>query len=152
MNEDEVTKHTGSEDFGINVAIAADPVLAKHAAEIRRLGKRLIEDAIKIGRHLAEARDHVDKARLLELHPGAECFVDELSDRALLGLADRPAAALPPLNQRVVDPQRARQGDLPARAVKVNAKRRQVFRCEPLHRGGCVARVCGAGNQGAAIA
>jgi hypothetical protein len=59
MNEDEVTKHTGSEDFGINVAIAADPVLAKHAAEIRRLGKRLIEDAIKIGRHLAKARDHV---------------------------------------------------------------------------------------------
>src|SRR5262245_49326740 len=47
------------EGFGVNAAIAADPVLAKHAAEIRRLGKRLREDAIEIGRHLAEARDHV---------------------------------------------------------------------------------------------
>jgi hypothetical protein len=36
----------------------SDPVLAEHAVEIRRLGKRAIEDIIAIGRHLAEARDH----------------------------------------------------------------------------------------------
>lgn len=36
--------------------LADDPALAEHAAEIRRLGKRLISDVIEIGRHLTEAR------------------------------------------------------------------------------------------------
>ncbi len=40
-----------------------DPVLAEHAAEIHRVGtrfrERAIEDVIEIGRHLAEAEDHV---------------------------------------------------------------------------------------------
>jgi hypothetical protein len=43
------------------VFATADPVLAKHAAEIRRLGKRIIkrtkEDMAEIGRHLVEARE-----------------------------------------------------------------------------------------------
>ena len=41
----------------INPAFS-DPVLAGHAVEIRRLGKRVIDDVIAIGRHLTEARDH----------------------------------------------------------------------------------------------
>jgi hypothetical protein len=56
--ENKVTKNIVSEGFGINTAIAADPVLAKHAAEIRRIGKCMKEDVIELGRHLAEARDH----------------------------------------------------------------------------------------------
>jgi hypothetical protein len=35
-----------------------DPVLAKCAVEIRRLGKRVTEDVVEIGRNLAEARKH----------------------------------------------------------------------------------------------
>jgi hypothetical protein len=40
-------------------APAADPVLAKYAAEIRRLAKRVKEDVIEIGRYLVEAREHI---------------------------------------------------------------------------------------------
>jgi hypothetical protein len=36
----------------------ADPVLAKYAAEIRRLGKRVKEDIIEIGRYLDQAQKH----------------------------------------------------------------------------------------------
>jgi hypothetical protein len=35
-----------------------DLVLAEHASEIRRLGKRVKEDIVEIGRHLVEAREH----------------------------------------------------------------------------------------------
>jgi hypothetical protein len=42
---------------------AVDPRLAEHVAEIRRLGKRLMEDAIEIGRRLIECQ-----AILQELH------------------------------------------------------------------------------------
>jgi DUF3102 family protein len=38
-----------------------NPILAEHAAAIRRLGKRAIEDVIEIGRHLVEARAEVKK-------------------------------------------------------------------------------------------
>jgi hypothetical protein len=34
-----------------------DPILAEHAAEIRRLGKQTINNVIEIGRHLTEAKD-----------------------------------------------------------------------------------------------
>ena len=34
---------------------ADDPILAEHAAEIRRLGKRVIDDVVAIGRHRAES-------------------------------------------------------------------------------------------------
>ena len=36
--------------------ISSDRVLAEHAAEIRRLGQRVIADIIEIGRHLTEAK------------------------------------------------------------------------------------------------
>lgn len=36
-----------------------DPVLAEHAAMIRRLGKRVVKDVIEIGRRLQEAKDLV---------------------------------------------------------------------------------------------
>jgi Protein of unknown function (DUF3102) len=39
-----------------DVIILADPVLADHAAEIRRLGKRVVADVIEIGRRLAECK------------------------------------------------------------------------------------------------
>ena len=38
-----------------------NPVLAEHAAEIRRLGKQTVENVIEIGRHLAEAKAEVKK-------------------------------------------------------------------------------------------
>src|SRR5262245_24389369 len=33
-----------------------NPILAEHAAEIRRLGKRVVEDVIQIGRRLSECK------------------------------------------------------------------------------------------------
>jgi hypothetical protein len=43
----------------VKPAFSDDPILAEHAVEIRRLGKRRdIDDVVAIGRHLAEARDH----------------------------------------------------------------------------------------------
>jgi hypothetical protein len=38
-----------------------NPLLAEHAAEIRRLGKRVKEDVIDIGRHLTEAKEIIKK-------------------------------------------------------------------------------------------
>jgi hypothetical protein len=40
-----------------NLAVV-DPILAKYAAEIRRLGKRVKEDVIEIGRYLDQAQQH----------------------------------------------------------------------------------------------
>src|SRR5262245_43715695 len=37
---------------------AGDPVLIQHAVEIRRLGRRLIDDLIEIGRRLTDAKTH----------------------------------------------------------------------------------------------
>ena len=42
-----------------NPAAISDPIPADHIAEIRRLGKRAVEDVIEIGRRLAECRDVV---------------------------------------------------------------------------------------------
>ena len=39
-----------------NARHVSDPVLAEHVAEIRRLGKRAIEDVIEIGRRLTECK------------------------------------------------------------------------------------------------
>jgi hypothetical protein len=52
---------TGTDPASVNTAISThtDPILAEHAAEIRRLGKRVTEDIVEIGRHLAEAEEHV---------------------------------------------------------------------------------------------
>ncbi|MGC2077320.1 MAG: DUF3102 domain-containing protein [Xanthobacteraceae bacterium] len=51
------------EDAVVPAGHTVDPVLAEHAAEIHRVGKRFkeraIEDVIEIGRHLAEAEEHV---------------------------------------------------------------------------------------------
>jgi hypothetical protein len=44
-----------------NLAVG-DPVLAKYAAEIRRLGKRVKEDVIAIGRYLDQAQKHMKDA------------------------------------------------------------------------------------------
>src|SRR5262249_30602780 len=41
----------------------SDPILAEHAAEIQRMGQRArqraVEDMVEIGRHLAQAQEHV---------------------------------------------------------------------------------------------
>ena len=42
-----------------NARLVSDPVLAEHVAEIRRLGKRAIEDVIEIGRRLRECKEIV---------------------------------------------------------------------------------------------
>jgi hypothetical protein len=46
-------------------ALTADPVLAKYAAEIRRLGKRVKEDIIAIGRYLDQAQKHAGRGAWL---------------------------------------------------------------------------------------
>jgi hypothetical protein len=47
-----------SEPGNLAVGRIGDPVLAEHAAEIRRRGKRVKEDIQEIGRHLVEAQEH----------------------------------------------------------------------------------------------
>jgi DUF3102 family protein len=47
-------------------AAAADSVLAQHAIEIRRLGRRLIDDLIEIGRRLADAKKRIGHGFYLE--------------------------------------------------------------------------------------
>jgi hypothetical protein len=50
---------TGSEIVNTNAGNpTTDPVLAEHAVEIRRLGKRVKKDIQEIGRHLVEAQEH----------------------------------------------------------------------------------------------
>jgi len=43
-----------------------DPVIAQHAAEIRRLGKRIIDDLIEIGRRLSEVRGRIGRGHWLD--------------------------------------------------------------------------------------
>jgi hypothetical protein len=50
----------------VDVNPICDPILVEHAAEIRRLGKRVKEDVVAIGRHLVEARDHAGHGVWLE--------------------------------------------------------------------------------------
>ena len=50
---------------GVGGSLTADPVLAKYAAEIRRLGKRVKEDIIAIGRYLDDAREHAGRGAWL---------------------------------------------------------------------------------------
>jgi hypothetical protein len=53
---------TGTAVFKADVAnLTADPVLTKYAAEIRRLGKRVKEDVIEIGRILDRAQEHAGR-------------------------------------------------------------------------------------------
>ena len=47
------------------VAGQADPVLAEHVAEIRRLGKRVVGDVVEIGRRLTECKEIVGHGRWL---------------------------------------------------------------------------------------
>ncbi len=42
-----------------NARRASDPILAEHVAEIRRLGKRTIEDVMEIGRLLLKCKEIV---------------------------------------------------------------------------------------------
>jgi hypothetical protein len=45
----------------IDTNTVKDPVLAKYATEIRRLGKRIKDDVIEIGRYLYEAQEHAGR-------------------------------------------------------------------------------------------
>jgi hypothetical protein len=45
-------------DAGIGNLVINDPVLAKYAVKIRRLGKRVLEDFIEIGWYLHQAQEH----------------------------------------------------------------------------------------------
>ena len=47
------------------VPAVSNPVLADKAAAIHKLIKRARQDIVEIGRHLAEARDHVDHGEWL---------------------------------------------------------------------------------------
>jgi hypothetical protein len=49
----------------VSITTQSDPVLAKYAVEIRRLGKRVKEDVIAIGRYLDQAQKHAGRGAWL---------------------------------------------------------------------------------------
>jgi hypothetical protein len=119
-----------------------NPILAEHAAEIRRLGKRVVEDVIEIGRRLIECRAILKEdaswrtwleSELRLSHQSAGRFIQVYEQRSKLDHVDLPVSALyllaaPSTPKEAADKiiERAKAGEtIPVAEVKRTITRRR---------------------------
>src|SRR5262249_52299428 len=124
--------------------VTTDPILAKHAAEIRRLGKRALADVIEIGARLAECKricghsnwlpwldrefgwEETTAQRFMRVHKLAQSKSGKLADLPVSAIYLLAAPSTPePAKTEIIE--RAKAGE----AVRVTEVKRVVERHKP---------------------